>query len=172
MGLLEVRDLTVRFGGVVALDRVSFDVDAGRMVAVIGPNGAGKTTLFNIITKVYRPASGSVTIDGTSVQNLAPHQLIKHGVARTFQNLALFRSMNVLDNVLVGDHSRTRTTLFEAAVPLPTALRSETDAKKRALEMIDFVGLGHIANVPVAVLPFGTQKKVELARALVAKPRL
>jgi branched-chain amino acid transport system ATP-binding protein len=172
MGLLEVRDLTVRFGGVVALDRVSFDVDAGRMVAVIGPNGAGKTTLFNVITKVYRPSSGSVTIDGTSVQNLAPHQLIKHGVARTFQNLALFRSMTVLDNVLVGDHSRTRTTLLEAAVPLPTALRSEADAKKRALEMIDFVGLGHIANVPVAVLPFGTQKKVELARALVAKPRL
>ena len=172
MGLLEVRDLTVRFGGVVALDRVSFDVDAGRMVAVIGPNGAGKTTLFNVITKVYRPASGSVTIDGTSVQKLAPHQLIKHGVARTFQNLALFRSMTVLDNVLVGDHSRTRTTLLEAAVPLPTALRSESDAKNRALEIIDFVGLGHIASVPVAILPFGTQKKVELARALVAKPRL
>jgi len=142
------------------------------MVAVIGPNGAGKTTLFNVITKVYRPSSGSVTIDGTPVQNLAPHQLIKHGVARTFQNLALFRSMTVLDNVLVGDHSRTRTTLVEAAVPLPSALRSEADAKKRALEMIDFVGLGHIASVPVAVLPFGTQKKVELARALVAKPRL
>ena len=129
MGLLEVRDLTVRFGGVVALDRVTFTVDAGRMVAVIGPNGAGKTTLFNIITRVYRPASGAVLVDGKPVQAMAPHQLIRHGVARTFQNLALFRSMTVLDNVLVGYHSRTRTTLLGAAVPMPTALRSEAEAK-------------------------------------------
>ena len=172
MGLLEVRDLTVRFGGVVALDRVTFSVDAGRMVAVIGPNGAGKTTLFNIITRVYRPASGSVLIDGRAVQTMAAHQLITHGVARTFQNLALFRSMTVLDNVLVGYHTRTGTTLLGAAVPMPTALRSESEARTRALEMIDFVGLGRLAAAPVAALPFGTQKRVELARALVAKPRL
>ena len=172
MGLLEVRDLTVRFGGVVALDRVSFTVDAGRMVAVIGPNGAGKTTLFNIITRVYRPASGSVLIDGRPVQSLAAHQLISHGVARTFQNLALFRSMTVLDNVLVGYHSRTRTTLFGAAVPMPTATRAESEARTRALEMIEFVGLTRLAQAPVAVLPFGTQKRVELARALVSRPRL
>jgi branched-chain amino acid transport system ATP-binding protein len=172
MGLLEVRDLTVRFGGVVALDRVSFTVDAGRMVAVIGPNGAGKTTLFNIITRVYRPASGSVLIDGKSVQAMATHQLIRHGVARTFQNLALFRTMTVLDNVLVGYHSRTRTTMLEAAVPMPAALRSEAEARKRAMEMIDYVGLSRVASAPVAALPFGTQKRVELARALVAKPRL
>src|SRR6266550_2001843 len=172
MGLLEVRDLTVRFGGVVALDRVTFTVDAGRMVAVIGPNGAGKTTLFNIITRVYRPASGAVLVDGKPVQAMAPHQLIRHGVARTFQNLALFRSMTVLDNVLVGYHSRTRTTLLGAAVPMPTALRSEAEAKKKAMEMIDFVGLSRFASAPVAALPFGTQKRVELARALVSKPRL
>jgi len=172
MGLLEVRDLTVRFGGVVALDHVTFTVDAGRMVAVIGPNGAGKTTLFNIITRVYRPASGTVLVDGKSVQTMAPHQLISHGVARTFQNLALFRSMTVLDNVLVGYHSRTGTTLLGAAVPMPTALRSEAEARKRAMEMIDFVGLSRFASAPVAALPFGTQKRVELARALVGKPRL
>jgi branched-chain amino acid transport system ATP-binding protein len=172
MGLLEVRDLTVRFGGVVALDRVSFTVEAGRMVAVIGPNGAGKTTLFNIITRVYRPSSGSVLIDGHPVQAMAPHQLIGHGVARTFQNLALFRSMTVLDNVLVGYHSRTGTTMLGAAVPMPTAIRAESEAKARAREMIDFVGLSRQASAPVAALPFGTQKRVELARALVARPRL
>jgi branched-chain amino acid transport system ATP-binding protein len=172
MGLLEVRDLTVRFGGVVALDRVTFSVEAGGMVAVIGPNGAGKTTLFNIITRIYRPASGSVLIDGRPVQAMAPHQLIRHGVARTFQNLALFRSMTVLDNVLVGDHSRIGTTFLGAAVPMPTAIRAESAAKARAMEMIDFVGLKRVASAPVAALPFGTQKRVELARALVAKPRL
>src|SRR5260370_32199975 len=100
MGLLEVRDLTVRFGGVVALDRVTFTVDAGRMVAVIGPNGAGKTTLFNIITRVYRSASGTVLIDGKSVQTMSPHQLIRHGATRTFQSLSLFRSMTELHNRL------------------------------------------------------------------------
>ena len=172
MGLLEVKDLTVRFGGVVALDRVSFSVDAGHMVAIIGPNGAGKTTLFNIITRVYRPASGSVLVDGRSVTTMASHMLIKQGVARTFQNLALFRSMTVLDNVLVGDHSSQRTSFLGAAVPMPTAIRSEAAAKKRSLEMIDFVGLSRVANAPVAALPFGTQKRVELARALVSKPRL
>jgi branched-chain amino acid transport system ATP-binding protein len=172
MGLLEVKDLTVRFGGVVALDRVSFSVDAGHMVAVIGPNGAGKTTLFNIITRVYRPASGSVVVDGRPVTSMAPHQLISLGVARTFQNLALFRTMTVLDNVLVGDHSSTRTSFLGAAVPMPTAIRAEAAARKRSLEMIDFVGLSRFANAPVAALPFGTQKRVELARALVSKPRL
>src|SRR6266849_6884156 len=126
MGLLEVRDLTVRFGGVVALDHVTFTVDAGRMVAVIGPNGAGKTTLFNIITRVYRPASGTVLVDGKSVQTMAPHQLISHGVARTFQNLALFRSMTVLDNVLVGDHIKTRSRWLESTVPMPSALNAES----------------------------------------------
>ena len=172
MALLEVRDLTVRFGGVVALDRVSFEVMAGNMCAVIGPNGAGKTTLFNIITRVYRASSGSVTIDGTQVSSLLPHQLIGRGVARTFQNLALFRSMTVLDNVLVGDHCRSRTNFLDAAIPLPTALSSETQARQRAREMIDFVGLSRFAEAPVAALPFGTQKRVELARALVSKPRL
>ena len=172
MALLEVRDLTVRFGGVVALDRVSFDVVAGNMCAVIGPNGAGKTTLFNIITRVYRATSGSVAVDGTPVSSLGPHQLIGRGVARTFQNLALFRTMTVLDNVMVGDHCRTRTTFLGAAVPMPTALRSERQARARAMDMIDFVGLSRVANAPVAALPFGTQKRVELARALVSKPRL
>ncbi len=172
MPLLEVRDLSVRFGGVVALDHVSFSVEPGMVVAVIGPNGAGKTTLFNVVTRIYRPTSGTVLVDGDSVLSLGPHQVIGRGLARTFQNLALFRTMTVLENVLVGDHSRIRTTFLGAAVPMPTAVRAEADARKRALEMLDFVGLDRVASVPVAALPFGTQKRVELARALVSKPRL
>ena len=172
MALLEVRDLSVRFGGVVALDHVSFSVEPGQIVAIIGPNGAGKTTIFNVITRVYRPAAGALLFDGTPLLGLAPHQVVSRGLARTFQNLALFGSMSVLDNVLVGYHSRIGTTFLGAAVPLPTALRAETGARTRAMEMLEFVGLAKQANAPVAGLPFGTQKRVELARALVSRPRL
>jgi branched-chain amino acid transport system ATP-binding protein len=172
VSLLEVKDLSVRFGGVVALDKVSFDVEAGQVVALIGPNGAGKTTLFNVITRVYRPSGGTVLIDGRSVQAIRPHNVIRQGLGRTFQNVALFRSMSVLDNVLVGDHMRTRSGWLEASVPLPTAVRAESDSRKRALEMLDFVGIGALATRPAAALPFGLQKRVELARALVSRPRL
>jgi len=172
MSLLEVRSLSVRFGGVVALDRVSLNVEEGQVVALIGPNGAGKTTLFNVITRVYRPSGGTVTIDGRSVQSIRSHQVIRHGLTRTFQNVALFRSMTVLDNVMVGDHVHTKSGWLEATVPLPRAIGAEAAARKRALEMIDFVGLGSYAERPVAVLPFGIQKRVELARALVSRPRL
>jgi branched-chain amino acid transport system ATP-binding protein len=172
MSLLEVRELTVRFGGVVALERVSFDVNAGEVVALIGPNGAGKTTLFNVITRVYRPGAGSITLDGQSVLKLAPYQVIRQGLARTFQNLALFRSMTVLENVVVGDHTRVRSGFLAASLPTPAALRAESDAKKRALDVLDFVGLAQVAHRPVAALPFGVQKRVEMARALVSKPRL
>jgi branched-chain amino acid transport system ATP-binding protein len=172
MALLDVHELSVRFGGVVALDRVSFAVDAGEVVGLIGPNGAGKTTLFNIITRIYRPTTGTIAVDGSPVLNMAPHEVIRRGVARTFQNLALFRSMTVLDNVMVGDHIKTRSNWIEAAVPMPRALKAESASRKRALEILDFVDLSQHANHPVAVLPFGTQKRVELARALVSKPRL
>jgi branched-chain amino acid transport system ATP-binding protein len=172
MALLEVRDLSVRFGGVVALDRVSFNVDAGQLVALIGPNGAGKTTLFNVITRVYRPSGGTVLIDGRSALSIRPHQVIRHGLARTFQNLALFRSMTVLENVLVGDHIQTRSGWLPASIPMPGAVAAESASRQRAMEMLDFVGLARLADVPVAALPFGVQKRVELARALVSRPRL
>jgi len=170
--LLEVHDLSVRFGGVVALDRVSFNVEEGQVVALIGPNGAGKTTLFNVITRVYRPSGGAVLIDGDSVHSIRSHNVVRHGLARTFQNVALFRSMTVLENVLVGDHMRTKSGWLQASVPLPGAVRAESDSRRRALEMIDFVGLSAHATRPVAGLPFGLQKRVELARALVSRPRL
>jgi len=170
--LLEVKDLSVRFGGVVALDRVSFDVEGGQVVALIGPNGAGKTTLFNVITRVYRPSHGTVLVDGRSVLSIRPHNVVRHGLARTFQNVALFRSMTVLENVVVGDHTQTRSDWLQASVPLPGAVAAEAASRKRAIEMIEFVGMRSQAERPVAALPFGLQKRVELARALVSKPRL
>ena len=172
MALLEVRDLTVRFGGVVALDRVSFDVDAGEVVALIGPNGAGKTTLFNVITRVYRPGAGTIALDGEQVLKLPPHHVIRRGLARTFQNLALFRSMTVLENVVVGDHTNIQSGFFAAAAPIPSALKAEAEARRRAMDILRFVGLDNYSQHPVAALPFGIQKRVELARALVSKPRL
>jgi branched-chain amino acid transport system ATP-binding protein len=172
MPLLEVRELSVRFGGVVALDRVSFSVDAGEVVALIGPNGAGKTTLFNVITRVYKPGAGAVLVDGESVLKMAPHHVIRHGLARTFQNVALFRSMSVLENVLVGNHIQIRSGWLGASVPIPSVVKAESQARRRALDILDFVGLGQLAQHPVLALPFGTLKRVELARALVSKPRL
>ena len=172
MALLEIRELSVRFGGVVALDRVSFTVDAGEVVALIGPNGAGKTTLFNVITRVYRPSGGSVTVSGLPVSRMSPHHVVRHGLARTFQNVALFKSMTVLENVIVGDHIRTRSGWLESTIPMPSAVKAESASRRRAMDTLDFVGLGAFANHPVAALPFGTQKRVELARALVSKPRL
>lgn len=172
MPLLEVRDLTVRFGGVVALDRVGFSVDEGDVVALIGPNGAGKTTLFNVVTRVYRPSAGNVLIDGRSVLRMRPHQVIRHGVVRTFQNVALFRSMTVLENVMVGAHITTSAGWLQSTIPLPGAVHAESEARAKAMAMLELVGLSSFALRPVAGLPFGTQKRVELARALVASPRL
>jgi branched-chain amino acid transport system ATP-binding protein len=157
--LLAVRDVTKRFGGVVAVDGVSFEVDAGQIVALIGPNGAGKTTVFNLITRLYRPDGGSVELEGRNLLRTPAHRIVERGVARTFQNVELFRSMSVLDNVLVGSHTRHR----------PFA---EQRAKARAKEVLDYVGLSELAHRPAGGLPYGTQKRIELARALVADPRL
>ena len=155
MALLEVRDVTLRFGGIVALDGVSFDVEEGQISGLIGPNGAGKTTAFNVITRLYKPDSGEVLLDGSSLLNEPAYRIVRKGVARTFQNLQLFRTMSVLENVLVGAHGRGRSVGSDAA-----------------LEMLDVVGLRERALFPAAALPYGIQKRVELARALVAKPRL
>jgi branched-chain amino acid transport system ATP-binding protein len=155
MALLEVRDVTLRFGGIVALDGVSFDVEEGHISGLIGPNGAGKTTAFNVITRLYKPDSGEVVFDGSSLLKQPAFKIVRKGVARTFQNIQLFRTMSVLENVLVGAHGRGRKA-----------------REAEALEMLDVVGLRDRAHFPAAALPYGVQKRVELARALVAKPRL
>jgi branched-chain amino acid transport system ATP-binding protein len=159
MALLEIRHVTRRFGGIVAIDDVSLDVDARQIVGLIGPNGAGKTTLFNVVTRLYRPDAGELNFDGKSLLRTPAYQVVRRGIARTFQNVELFRTMTVLDNVLVGAH--TRTTTFGSRA-----------ARTRAFEMLRYVGLEGIAERPVAGLPFGTLKRVELARALVSEPRL
>jgi branched-chain amino acid transport system ATP-binding protein len=153
--LLSVRDVTLRFGGIVALDGVSFDVDAGQISGLIGPNGAGKTTAFNVITRLYTPDAGEVGFDGTSLLKTPPHGIVERGIARTFQNINLFTTMSVLENVLVGAHGRGRRA-----------------GEAEALEMLDVVGLRDRALFPAAALPYGIQKRVELARALAARPQL
>jgi branched-chain amino acid transport system ATP-binding protein len=159
MALLEIRGVTRRFGGIVAIDDVSLDVDQGQIVGLIGPNGAGKTTLFNVVTRLYKPDSGTLAFDGKSLLRTPPHRVVRRGIARTFQNVELFRTMTVLDNVLVGAHSRTRP--FRAGA-----------VRARAKEVLDYVGIASVAERPASGLPFGTLKRIELARALVAEPRL
>ncbi|HET7744037.1 MAG TPA: ABC transporter ATP-binding protein [Gaiellaceae bacterium] len=155
MPLLAVEDVTLRFGGIVALDGVSFDVEKGHISGLIGPNGAGKTTAFNVITRLYTPDSGKVTFDGQSLLRQPASRIVRKGIARTFQNIQLFRTMSVLENVLVGAHSRGRE-----------------GTREEALATLDVVGLRDRADVPAVALPYGIQKRVELARALIAKPRL
>jgi branched-chain amino acid transport system ATP-binding protein len=159
VALLSIRNVTRRFGGIVAIDDVSLDVEQGRIVGLIGPNGAGKTTLFNVITRLYRPDSGALDFDGKSLLRTPAHRIVRRGIARTFQNVELFRTMTVLDNVLVGAHTRTRPF-------------RRSSVEQRAREILDYVGIADVAGRPVAGLPFGTLKRVELARALVAEPRL
>jgi branched-chain amino acid transport system ATP-binding protein len=170
--LLSVNELSIRFGGVLALDNVSFDIGAGQIVGLIGPNGAGKTSLFNCISRLYQPSSGSIRLEEHELLNLRPHQVIHLGIARTFQNVALFGRMSVIDNVLVGDHARIRSGPFSSALRLPGARSAEREARERALAALDVVGLKHMAQATAGALPFAVQKRVELARALVARPRL
>jgi branched-chain amino acid transport system ATP-binding protein len=170
--LLGVRDLGVRFGGIVALDKLSFDVEAGRIVGLIGPNGAGKTTLFNCLSRLYQPTEGEILFEGRSLLGLPAHGIAALGIGRTFQNLALFRSLSVFENVALGRHCRAQGGFFSHAVRLPRVGREEREASERAAELVRLLHLEKFAQAPVASLPFGTQKRVELARALASDPKL
>ena len=170
--MLSVRDVSLRFGGVAALDNVSFDIIEGQIVGLIGPNGAGKTSLFNCISRLYQPTSGSIRFEQHELLKLRPHQIIRLGIARTFQNVALFGRMSVLDNVLVGDHNRIATGAFASALQLPKARRAARKAVERTRDALDVVDMGIFADTLAATLPFAQQKRVELARALVSQPRL
>ena len=170
--LLDVTDVTVRFGGITALDQVSFRVEAGRIVGLIGPNGAGKTTLFNCLSRLYEFSAGRIAFEGRSLTDVPPHGIAALGIGRTFQNLALFRTMNVRQNVLLGGHSRTHTGYLSNALRLPQVRREEQRLRQHVEEVIALLDLGAVAETVVADLPFGTQKRVELARALVSQPKL
>ena len=170
--LLAVRDLTVRFGGIIALDSVSFDVDEGQIVGLIGPNGAGKTTLFNCLSRLYSPDHGEVLFEGRPLFGLASHRIAELGIGRTFQNLALFPTLTVLQNVMIGVHSRTRSDFFSNALSLAWVAREEEGIRAAAQELLAFLDLEPVAHHPAAGLPFGTLKRVELARALAGGPKL
>jgi branched-chain amino acid transport system ATP-binding protein len=157
VALLEARNLTRRFGGIVAVDDVTFDVPQGEIVGLIGPNGAGKTTVFNLVTRLYAPDGGDVRFEDDSLLRVPPHKVVGRGIARTFQNLALFPSMTVLENVLVGSHVHRR--------PAP-------EDGRRALSLLEYVGLADVAHREAGSLPYGVQKRIEAARALTSDPKL
>ena len=170
--LLRVFNLTVRFGGIVALDDVSFDVMPGQIAGVIGPNGAGKTTLFNCLSRLYPFQGGSIHCKGRSLLDVPRHRIAELGIGRTFQNLALFRSMSVIDNIMVGAHCGSRGGFLANALRLPIVAREEERVASQVHDLLDLLDLHAVADVRVADLPFGTQKRVELARALAGKPHL
>jgi branched-chain amino acid transport system ATP-binding protein len=170
--LLSVRDVGIRFGGIVALDRVTFDLQKGHILGLIGPNGAGKTTLFNCLTRLYTPNSGAIEFEGRNILGQSANNIPALGIARTFQNLALFRTMSVLDNVRIGGHAQSRGDFLSDALRLPWVRREETALEEAAWSLLDYLNLREVAHRCVVDLPFGTQKRVELARALAAKPKL
>ncbi len=172
MSLLEVSGLVVRFGGVVALDGPSFAVEEGTICGLIGPNGAGKTTLFNCVSRLYTPAEGSITFAGEDLLAHRAHDIAGLGIARTFQNLALIHALTVRENVMLGAHHRSRAGFLTAALSLPAERREEREVRAQADEALERLGLAEVAGRPAGGLPYGTLKRIEIARALCQQPQL
>jgi branched-chain amino acid transport system ATP-binding protein len=170
--ILAIDDLTVRFGGIVALDAVSFDVRRGDICGLIGPNGAGKTTLFNCLSRLYSGDQGRIVFNGTDITHAPVHRMASVGIGRTFQNLALFRTLSVLENVMIGGHATTSNGFVANIVGLPFVRKEEEELRERAKNLVQFVNLQSVADRVVSDLPFGYQKRVELARALASRPKL
>lgn len=172
MTLLDIADVSIRFGGLVALDGLSFSVDRGQICALIGPNGAGKTTMFNVVSRLYAPDSGRLRFGDADLLEVPAHRIASMGIARTFQNLALVKGLSVLDNVMIGAHSNSRGGFIAAMVRAPSLRRDEKRVRTHALETLERLELDHLADQPCDALPYGTLKRIELARALVSDPRL
>ena len=170
--LLEVEDITLRFGGVTAISRVSFDVQPGELFAIIGPNGAGKTSIFNTISQVYKPQQGDIRFQGESLMGLRPDKVADLGIARTFQNIELFAQMNVVDNLLTGRHTRMKCSWLAGALWWGAARSEEIANRAKVEEIIDFLEIEQWRRHPVSLLPYGFQKRVELGRALAMEPTL
>ena len=170
--LLEIRDIALRFGGIVALDGVSFAIEEGEILGLIGPNGAGKTTLFNCVSRLYTPNRGDILFEGRSMLGRAPHSIAEIGIGRTFQNLALFAPQSVLDNVRIGGHAHSRSDFVSDTLRLPWVRRHEDALSETAWSLLRMLDLEDVALRPAAGLPLGTRKRVELARALAGKPKL
>ena len=170
--LLEVRDIAVRFGGIVALNGVSFELEEGQILGLIGPNGAGKTTLFNCLSRLYTPNRGEILFNGISLLDRPPHRIAELGIARTFQNLALFPRQSVLDNVRIGAHTTCRSDFVSDELRLPWVRRQERELEHTAWALLEALDLSEVADEPPDGLPLGTRKRIELARALAARPKL
>ncbi|MBN8508304.1 MAG: ABC transporter ATP-binding protein [Burkholderiales bacterium] len=170
--LLSARDLTVRFGGLVAVNKVSFEVRRGEVFTIIGPNGAGKTTVFNLISRIYQPTAGGIRYDGLDLVAQPAHAVAALGIARTFQNIELFEFASVLQNLLIGTHTHRRTRLWQDLLFTRAVRRAELDARRKAEEVIEFLDLQRYRDLMVAGLPYGVRKVVELARALCCEPKL
>jgi branched-chain amino acid transport system ATP-binding protein len=170
--ILELTDLTKRFGGLVAVDGVSLSIKRGEVFALIGPNGAGKTTLFNTVTGLFQPTSGKVVFDGKEITGSKPHEVARLGIARTFQNIRLFDFMTALDNVRVGRHVRMRSKVWDSLLKLPRERREERLVTEQAMDLLNFVGIQRFANHYARNLPYGQQRRLEIARALATEPKL
>jgi branched-chain amino acid transport system ATP-binding protein len=170
--LLSASDLSVRFGGVLAVNKVSFDVKKGEVFTLIGPNGAGKTTVFNLISRIYTPTTGRITYDGMDLTRQPPHAVAALGIARTFQNIELFEHATVLQNLLIGRHTHRATSVFDDLLFTPRARRAAVEAREKVERVIDFLDLQHHRDAMIAGLPYGVRKVVELARALASEPKL
>ncbi|MDQ2817404.1 MAG: ABC transporter ATP-binding protein [Candidatus Eremiobacteraeota bacterium] len=172
MALLSLQAVSKRFGGLAAVKALSLDVEPGTIVSLIGPNGAGKSTVFNLITGIYAPSEGTISLAGRLLNGLKPNAVAAAGIMRTFQNIRLFAFMTVLDNVMVGRHVRMRAAVWDGAFHTPTAKREESAVRANAMELLDFVGLRRYAGEWARNLPYGMQRRLEIARALAAQPRL
>lgn len=172
MSLLQVESLSIAFGGVKAVDNVSFEVEEGEVFTIVGPNGAGKSTIFNLISRLYEPSSGCILFDGTDITKLPAHNIAKLGIARTFQNIELFDHSSVLQNLLIGRHSRRDTNWLQELLFLPNVRRSEREHRYAVEKVIDFLGLEAYRDKLIAGLPYGIRKVVEIARALASNPKL
>ena len=170
--ILKLEGISLAFGGVKALTDISFDVRAHEIRAIIGPNGAGKSSMLNVINGVYRPQQGTITFHGEVRRDMQPHAAAAQGIARTFQNIALFKGMSVLDNILTGRNLKMKATILEQAIHFGRARREELMHRRKVEEVIDFLEIQHIRKTPVGRLPYGLQKRVELARALAAEPSM
>ena len=172
MALLELENVSIAVGGLKAIDNVSFSIEEGTIFGLIGPNGAGKTTMFNIITANYKPTSGKVTFCGKDISRFKPNVIVNLGIARTFQNIRLFSSMSVLENVLIGMHNDAKYTFFEAMFRVGRYFKEEKRIKNRAIELLEYLGMGDKINLPANSLSYGNSRKVEIARALATNPKL
>ncbi|MBV1896807.1 MAG: ABC transporter ATP-binding protein [Rhodobacteraceae bacterium] len=170
--LLQVDNLVKKFGGVTAVNEVSFPVLKGEIFSLIGPNGAGKTTMFNLISRIFPVTSGTITLDGKDITQVAPHKIAALGMGRTFQNLAVFKHASVVDNLLVGRHSHMKTSVLGGLIFGPTTRAAERANRRRVEDIIDFLEIQHVRDVPVGALAYGLQKRVELGRALATEPKL